>query len=49
MIIVGAKGFAKELLEVCHQLGRTDFCLPLYSGLANQELLKIVEIINNHG
>jgi len=24
MIIVGAKGFAKELLEVCHQLGRTD-------------------------
>jgi sugar O-acyltransferase (sialic acid O-acetyltransferase NeuD family) len=24
MIIVGAKGFAKELLEVCHQLGRTE-------------------------
>jgi sugar O-acyltransferase (sialic acid O-acetyltransferase NeuD family) len=24
MIIVGAKGFAKELLEVAHQLGRTD-------------------------
>ena len=24
MIIIGAKGFAKELLEVCHQLGRTD-------------------------
>lgn len=24
MIIVGAKGFAKELLEVCYQLGRTD-------------------------
>lgn len=24
MIIVGAKGFAKELLEVCHQLGCTD-------------------------
>lgn len=23
MIIVGAKGFAKELLEVCHQLGQT--------------------------
>ncbi|MFM7661672.1 MAG: acetyltransferase [Bacteroidota bacterium] len=24
MIVVGAKGFAKELLEVCHQLGRTE-------------------------
>jgi sugar O-acyltransferase (sialic acid O-acetyltransferase NeuD family) len=24
MIIVGAKGFAKELLEVCYQLGRTE-------------------------
>jgi hypothetical protein len=24
MIIVGAGGFAKELLEVCHQLGRTE-------------------------
>ena len=24
MIIVGAKGFAKELLEVCHQLGKTE-------------------------
>ena len=24
MIIVGAKGFAKELLEVCYQLGKTD-------------------------
>lgn len=24
MIIIGAKGFAKELLEVCHQLGRTE-------------------------
>jgi sugar O-acyltransferase (sialic acid O-acetyltransferase NeuD family) len=24
MIIVGAKGFGKELLEVCHQLGRTE-------------------------
>jgi sugar O-acyltransferase (sialic acid O-acetyltransferase NeuD family) len=24
MIIIGAKGFAKELLEVAHQLGRTD-------------------------
>lgn len=24
MIIVGCKGFAKELLEVCHQLGRTE-------------------------
>lgn len=24
MLIIGAKGFAKELLEVCHQLGRTE-------------------------
>jgi sugar O-acyltransferase (sialic acid O-acetyltransferase NeuD family) len=24
MIVIGAKGFAKELLEVCHQLGRTE-------------------------
>ena len=24
MLIIGAKGFAKELLEVCHQLGETD-------------------------
>lgn len=24
MIIIGAKGFAKELLEVCHQLGKTE-------------------------
>jgi len=24
MVVIGAKGFAKELLEVCRQLGRTD-------------------------
>lgn len=24
MIIVGAKGFAKEVLEICHELGKTD-------------------------
>lgn len=24
MLIIGAKGFAKELLDVCHQLGETD-------------------------
>jgi sugar O-acyltransferase (sialic acid O-acetyltransferase NeuD family) len=24
MVVIGAKGLAKELLEVCHQLGRTD-------------------------
>lgn len=24
MLIIGAKGFAKELLEVCHQLGETE-------------------------
>jgi sugar O-acyltransferase (sialic acid O-acetyltransferase NeuD family) len=24
MIIIGAKGFAKELLEVCHELGKTE-------------------------
>jgi sugar O-acyltransferase (sialic acid O-acetyltransferase NeuD family) len=34
MIIVGAKGFAKELLEVCHQLGETDH-LVFYDDLSN--------------
>lgn len=34
MLIIGAKGFAKELLEVCHQLGETDN-LVFYDDISN--------------
>lgn len=34
MLIIGAKGFAKELLEVCHQLGETEN-LVFYDDLSN--------------
>lgn len=34
MLIIGAKGFAKELLEVCHQLGETDN-LVFYDDVSN--------------
>lgn len=39
MLIIGAKGFAKELLEVCHLLGRTEnlvFFDNVYTDLPDQ-------------